>query len=105
MTRFEVMSEADALRIRDNARRALRAIVSGDPKSADARAMSFQAETYEDRLAAERRLRSVTDDMSAAAYRVHFRTKRAAIAQSMAAAKAKRESAAAEAKARREVRR
>lgn len=59
MTRFEVMSESEARSIVDRSRRALKAILSGDTKSEDARGYSFQVETYEDRLAAYRRLRPV----------------------------------------------
>lgn len=59
MTRFEVMSERQARQIVEDSRRALAAILRGDTKSADARAMSFQSESYEDRLAAYRRLQRV----------------------------------------------
>jgi hypothetical protein len=90
VTRFEVMSEEEARRMVANSRRALRAIIEGDTKSADARAMSFQVETYEDRLAARRRLRSVTDDMSAAEYAIYFREKRDRIEQARSARGVKR---------------
>jgi hypothetical protein len=75
VTRFEMMSEEEARRIVDYTRRAIAAHLAGgihsdDPKvRAEARLISLQAETYADRAAAKRRLRSVTDDMGEEEYR------------------------------------
>lgn len=57
--RFEPMPREEAQRIHEASRRALRAIIAGESPqtSADARAMSFQAETYHERLTAERLVR------------------------------------------------
>ena len=83
MTLFEVLSETRAREIVDATRRAIRAQLAGDKRSEDARAMVLTSETYQLRAAAKRRLRSVTDDMSADEYRRYFREKRERLRRAM----------------------
>ena len=54
---FESMSIDEAQRIVAASRRALRAILAGEKDSKDARAFSFQTETYDERLTAQRVVR------------------------------------------------
>lgn len=56
------MSEQEARRIVDSSIRALVAHYRGERDTEDARAYSFQAENYDDRLQAQRRLQPVVTD-------------------------------------------
>ena len=96
MRRFEIMSEEEARKIVDYTRRAIVANLAGgihsaDPKvRAEARLISLQVETWDDRMAAKRRLMSVTDDMTAEQYRIYLSEKRKRLADEMAAAARRR---------------
>lgn len=68
MTRFELMSEEEARRIVEYTRRSIDAHLAGgvhsdNPKvRAEARLVSLQSETYDERAAAKRRLAPVVSD-------------------------------------------